>query len=383
MPHQQTGTTSPKTITLGSATSQPGTIQYGQWEALTHPTGHTEFLPVVIAQGREDGACLWLTAGIHGPEHAGPAVLYRLITQDLVDRMKGTIVALPALNPAGLRTMKREPYHAPSDPNRMWPDGKPEKPQDPDKDPPSSLEKAFKRLFDEMVAGADFMIDYHNAATGSISFIFRDRVMYRADQDAEKNKAEAEALAAKQDEMIRAYGHTIVNEFPAEKYFDDKLHRSTSGAVLLVGKIPSFTVELGTGHMPDPAIVAASAAGTRNVMRWAGMLDGDPEPIEGIQIVEPGFPVRRRGAPRVSEACVVLHLVQAGDLVKVGDPLAEVRDVWGRPLGDGLLRSEYDGFVIGRSHGIYFYPGDEALSLAIRDDAPIVAPYPESYFKDT
>lgn len=373
----------PQTIVLGTTTSQPGTIQYGRWDALTHPTGHAEFLPVIIAQGKEDGPCLWLTAGIHGPEHAGPTVLYKLITQDLVDRLKGTIVAIPALSPAGLRTMKREPYHAPSDPNRMWPDGKLEKPQDPDKDSPSSLERAFKRLFDEMVASAHYMIDYHNAATGSISFVFRDRVMYRADQDAEKNKAEAEALAAKQDEMIRAYGHTVVNEFPAEKYIDDKLHRSTSGAVLLVGRIPSFTVELGTGHMPDPAIVAASAAGTRNVMRWAGMLVGDPEPIEGVKIVDPGFPVRRRGAPRVSEACVVLHLVQAGDLVKVGDPLAEVRDVWGRPIGDGLLRSEYDGFVIGRAHGIYFYPGDEVLMLAIRDDAPIVAPYPESYFKDS
>ena len=372
----------PKTITLGTATSKPGTIQYGQWDALTHPTGHTEFLPVIIAQGKADGPCLWLTAGIHGPEHAGPAVLYQLITPELVDRLKGTIVAIPALNPAGLRTMKREPYHAPTDPNRMWPDGKPEKPPDPDKDPPSSLEKAFKRLFDEIVASADYMIDYHNAWTGSISFVFRDRVMYRADQEAEKNKAEAEALAAKQDEMIRAYGHTVINEFPVEKYVDEKLHRSTSGSVLLVGRIPSFTVELGTGHLPDPAIVMASAAGTRNVMRWAGLLDGDAEPIAGIKIIDPGFPVRRRGAPRVSEACVVLHRVEAGDRVQVGDPLAEVRDIWGRPLGDGLLRSEYDGFVIGRRHGIYFYPGDEALALAIRDDAPIVAPYPPAYYKD-
>jgi predicted deacylase len=147
----------PKTISLGTATSQPGTIQYGQWDALTHPTGHVEFMPVIIAQGKEDGPCLWLTAGIHGPEHAGPSVLYRLITQELADRLHGTIVAIPALSPAGLRTMKREPYHAPKDPNRMWPDGKPEKPQDPDKDPPSSLEQAFKRLFEEMTASANYM----------------------------------------------------------------------------------------------------------------------------------------------------------------------------------------------------------------------------------
>jgi predicted deacylase len=382
----------PKTITLGSVTSQPGTILYGQWEALSHPTGHSEFLPVIIAQGREPGPCLWLTAGIHGPEHAGPLVLYQLITQELADQMRGTIVAIPALNPAGLRTQKREPYHAPKDPNRLWPDGKSEKPPDPDKEPPSSLEMAYKRLFEEIEASADYLIDYHCAWTGSISFSFRDRVLYRSDSaqsdsaqsggDADRNKAEAQALAEKQSEMLRAYGHTIVNEFPIDKYIDEKLHRSTSAAALLLAKIPAFTVELGTGHMPDLAIVAASAAGTRNVMRWAGMLDGDLEPIEGIKVVDPGFPVRRRGTPRVDTACVVLHLVKPGDMVKFGDPVAKVLDVWGRSMGNGLLHSEYDGFVMGRSHGIFYYPGDAVLGMAIRDDAPLVAPYPEDYYKD-
>jgi predicted deacylase len=127
--------------------------------------------------------------------------------------------------------------------------------------------------------------------------------------------------------------------------------------------------------------VAAAAAGTRNVMRWAGMLDGEPEPIEGVPVVDPGFPVRRCMTPRVDEACVVLHLVQSGDRVNKGDAVAEVRDVWGRPLGEGLLRSEYDGFVMGRSHGIYFYPGEAVLCLAIRDDAPLVAPYPDDFFE--
>ena len=369
-------------ITLGTAVAEPGTIQYGRWEALSHPTGHSEFLPVVIAQGWDDGPCLWLTAGIHGPEQAGPAVIYQLVTQALVDRLRGTIVAIPALNPAGLRTMLREPYHAPKDPNRLWPDGKPEKASDPDKDPPSSLEQAYKRLFEQIAATADYLIDYHNAWTGSISFALRDRVLYRTDQDADQHRAEAEVRAVKLEEMLRAYGHTIVNEFSVEKYLDEKLHRSTSAAALLLARIPAVTVELGTGLMPDRSIVSAAAAGTRNVMRWAGMLDGNPEPIEGIKVVEAGFPVRRRGTPRVDEPCVVLHLVEPGDLVSAGDAVAEVRDVWGRPLGDGLLLSEYDGFVLGRSHGIYFYPGDAVLGMAIHDEAPLVAPYPEEFYKE-
>lgn len=371
----------PKTISLGNATSTPGTIQYGQWEALKHPTGQSELLPVIIAQGKQDGPCLWLTAGIHGNEHTGPVVIYKLITQELVDRLKGTIVAIPALSPAGLRTSKRAPYHAPVDPNRLWPDGKPAKPKDPDRTSPSSLERAYKRLFDEMVASADYMIDYHNAWIDSIPFVFRDRVLYRADVDEEKNKAEAKALAAKQDEMIRAYGHTIINEYPAQKYIDEKMHRSTSGSVLLVGRIPSFTVELGTDLVPDMAIANAALAGTRNVMRWAAMLDGEMEAIEGVKNVDVGFQVRHRSTPRVEEACVVLHRVEAGDHVKAGDVVAEIRDVWGRPLGDGVLRSEYDGFVISLMHGIYYYPGKPIMYLAVRDDAPIVAPYPKGYFK--
>lgn len=74
----------PKNITIGTAKSKPGSLAYGRWEAFQHPTGQTEFLPVVIAQGKEDGPCLWLTAGIHGPEHTGPLVLYRLLTEELV-----------------------------------------------------------------------------------------------------------------------------------------------------------------------------------------------------------------------------------------------------------------------------------------------------------
>jgi predicted deacylase len=134
--------------------------------------------------------------------------------------------------------------------------------------------------------------------------------------------------------------------------------------------------------MPDPAIVVASVAGTRNVMRWAGMLTGDLEPLDGIKIVAPDFPVRRQRTPRVDKACVIVHLVEPGDLVNVGDPVAEIRDVWGRPLGEGVLISEHEGFVIGRAQGIYFYPGDAILYLAIRDDTPLIAPYPEDYFKE-
>ncbi len=370
-----------KEVRLGTAVSRPGTLQYGQWSALTHPTGHDEFLPVIIAQGREEGPCIWLTTGIHGTEHAGPWVLYELLTQELVDHLSGTIVAIPSLCPVGARVHKYVPYIVDTNPNRLWPDGKPEATRrDPEKRPPSSLEVAYKRLFALIQETADYLIDYHNAMTGSLSFAFRDRVLYRADENEAQNKAEAEALAARMNEMLRAYGHTIINEFAVEQYIENDLHRSTSGAALLTARIPAFTAELGTGHMPDPAMVQAALAGTRNVLRWAGMLDGEMEPIIGIQIVDAGFPVRRTMTLRAPAPCIALHLKEAGDLVQAGEAVAELRDVWGRPLPESPLRAEQDGFVFGRGFGIYYYPGDVVLHLAIRDEHPLVGPYPKDYF---
>jgi len=373
----------PHLIQIGDTSAQPRSLQYGRWEAFHHPTGGGEFLPVIIAQGETDGPCLWLTGGIHGPEHAGPLVIHRLLTPELVSSLRGTIVALPALNPVGLRTMDREPQPDDKDPNRLWPDGKPEKPPDPDKDPPSPLETTFKALFEQMLATADFLIDYHNAGTGSISFAFQDRILYRPGVDEVATtaaKAEAEALVQRQNEMLRAYAHTIICEMSIAEVIDEDLHRSTSGALLYLGRKPAITVELGTGHLPDPAIVQAAVAGTRNILRWAGMLDGEPEAINGIQVVDRGYPVVRRQTPRLKQAGVVYHLVQAGDLVAAGQPVAEICDIWGRPVGDGYVYAEEEGFVIGRSHGVFYYPGDAVLGMAVRNTQPMIEPYPADYF---
>jgi uncharacterized protein len=372
-------------LTLGTAKARPGRIAYGSYELVRHPVGGVDSLPVIIAQGDPSGPVFWVTAGIHGPEHAGLQVIHRLITRDLVKKLHGTIIALPALNPAGLRTMKRQAYYHDGDPNRLFPDGKPESEPDPDEDPPSALELAYRRLFEEIKASADYMVDLHNHAIGSVSFCFRDRVFYRNTGSAEARKREraaAQKLDQRLADMVAAYGHSVVLELPVKKYLKNKLHRSTTAAAVNLLRIPALTMELGTASMPDPAIVQAATAGLRNVMRWAEMLPGEREAITGVTVVDPGFNCRRRDAPRVSLPCVVHHLRQPGDIVRQGDPLAEVRDIWGRPIAEKVLRSEYDGWVIARGTGIVYYPGTEVYGLAIRDDIPTVQPYPADFWKD-
>jgi hypothetical protein len=49
-------------------------------------------------------------------------------------------------------------------------------------------------------------------------------------------------------------------------------------------------------------------------------------------------------------------------------------------LGTGHMPD--DGFVIGCSHGIYYSRGDAVLGSAIRDEAPLIAPYPDEFYRE-
>ncbi len=363
------------TLTVGTATAKRGEIVYGEFLLVQHPVGGADSLPVIITQGNAEGPVFWITAGIHGIEHAGIQVIHKLITPELVKQMRGTIVAIPALNPAGLRTLHRQAYYHAGDPNRLFPDGRTPK-TDPDKAPPSALEQAYGRLFEEIKNTASFYFDLHCMSNGSLSFIFRDRVLYRKGDEAARNRA-AE-VSAKMDEMAQAYGHSVTADFAVDKYINERLHRATTAAVAMLAGIPALTAELSSPYTPTPEVVCAGVTGLRNVMRWGGMLDGEMEPITGIKVVDPGFPTHRRSVARVTQACIVHHLKEPGDLVKVDDPLVEMRDAWGRSLG--VLNSEYDGFVISRPTGILYYPGEPTMLLAIRDEEPRIGEYPESYF---
>lgn len=362
-----------KPLTVGTAHAVPGRVSVGTFEGPHLPTGGSDSFPVMIAQGREAGPTLWLTASIHGAEYTGIAVIHSLLTDDLAARMRGAIVAIPTLNPAGLRQGTRTAYYAATlDPNRLFPGVLPRAAGDT---PASPLELAYARLFSVIAETGQYLIDLHNFVIGAIPFAFRDPVFYRDSRD----RVGAARLQEQVGAMLAAFGHTVIDEYVSADYIRRGLHRSVSGAALNNARIPAFTVELGGYMVVDPAIVSAALAGIRNVLRWAGMLDGAAEPITGIPVIQPGFPVRRILHPYAPDAGVVRYRVRAGDIVTAGEPVALLTDIVGRPLGaagaGGEIRSDYDGFVLGLVQGAVCYQNDPLLSLAIRDDQSLVLPF--------
>ncbi len=363
------------TIQIGTAISQPGRIVYGEFEALPLPTGGTEFFPVIIAQGaNSEQPVLWLTANIHGGEYDGIAVIHRLITAELLTSLRGTIIAIPTLSPAGLRIGERSPYYLPGrDPNRLFPGFIPKDGKRPNQFA-HALEQAYARLFDRIDATADYLIDLHDFGIRSIPFAFRDPVFYHNSVDRPK----AVKLQQIVGDMLDALGLTVVNEYASQRYMELDLHRSVSGATLNKARIPAITIEVGGQKTVNSTQVNSVVTAIRNVIRWAGMLPDPPEPLCDIPIIKPGYPVRRTLHPRVPQACIIQHMVAPGDWVREGEPVARMVDIYGRPIGPdgGILRTKYEGFVIGLFPGIAFYPNDAILGLAVRDTNDMIVQIP-------
>ena len=162
-----------KEIKIGNATSNPGKLTYGFIDGIELPTGSIESIPVIIAQGKEDGPVFFLTANVHGNELTGIAVIHEVVTEDLVQKLKGTVVAIPTLNPSALRQSKRQSEFGEADPNRLYPEGrfaKDEEVEDVDKEPPKPYEQVASKVFSYLERYADYHIDFHNHSIRSIPY---------------------------------------------------------------------------------------------------------------------------------------------------------------------------------------------------------------------
>jgi len=358
-------------IAVGSCIGSPGRLTYGAFPGIDLPTGGSDALAVIIAQGLRDGPTLWLTANIHGNEVAGISAIHRLLDQALCARMSGAIVAIPSLNPAGLRTNRRHPYYDDRDPNRTYPGFKKD---DDERRELSVYERLSARLLDMLRASADLYLDLHCASLLSVGFSIRDRILYKKQEDVKQ----LEALSAKLDEMVEAFGFPAVVEFRSKTYLARELHRSTTGAALQELRIPAFTVELGPHTMVDRAIVDACVIGLRNVMRWAGMLHDDIETMPALPSPPDKRRRRREDGPYAPATGLLDFCVKPGDYMKEGGAVARIADLWGRPVGSGAISVSADTWIIGLEDGALAYPGAAIAHIGVLEDGSLVEPWPDS-----
>lgn len=341
---------------IGSAKAAPGELDRGYLELTELPTKTIERAPIIVANGPSDGPTLWIHGGIHGNEATGIAVAQDAVDESLVGAIRGAVVIIPNVNPAGLRRNCRTSYYDDHDPNRYFPA------DDTDPWPPRTQERIDVKLFELIDEHADALIDLHTAGINSLPFIIRNRVPY-GEQRLER---EARELSAEIDRIAGAFGLPPVTTYPLEEKKAAGLDRSTTSSVMNRCDIPAITAELGTHTVVEEKNRKAGVTGVRNVMRAMDLLE--QEPIENEHAPDPPveFRVARGSEPRADRPGLIRYHVETGDAFRRGDPIGDIVT----PTGERktTIHAERDGYVLGQARGLAVYENDRLASFALREE---------------
>ncbi len=284
---------------------------------------HTELtIPVHVIHGKQPGPRLFVCAAIHGDEVLGVEVIRRLLQVKTLDRLRGSLLAVPVVNVFGFVGQSR---YSPDrrDLNRFFP-GK----------VGGSLTSRMARLFmEEIVEKCSHGIDLH---TGS------------------NHRANLPQVRAYLDDpetvrLAQAFGAPIILDA-------DPLEGSLRQAVKDKG-IQVLLYEAGEVLRFDEVAIRVGLNGVLNVMRAIGM-----------------FPPRRRKTPfepviarsstwvRAPISGIVRPCVRLGDRVAEGQTVAEIADPFGER--EELAKATATGLAIGALRLPLVHKGDAILHIA-------------------
>ncbi|MBU6165118.1 MAG: succinylglutamate desuccinylase/aspartoacylase family protein [Alphaproteobacteria bacterium] len=279
---------------LDAADLPAGQTQRFWFRAGASPVGQPWLVPVVVVKGAMPGPRLLLTAGIHGDELNGIAVLHRLAATLDPAKLAGTLVMVPGLNPPGLmqsaRQFTTDWSRSAANLNREM----------PGREGGSTVADFAGRLWQRLLRpNADSAVDLHTQSRGTayMMYVF--------------------ASTARTRRMAELVAPDIIKM--------DKGERGTVENSLTDDGVPAITLELGRPEVFDDAMIARAEAGLLNLMRELKMLPGRVLPPPASLFVANSIMAAR--ATRPGWARLLLPL---GAAVKKDQPLAEVRDGFGR-----------------------------------------------------
>lgn len=305
------------------------TISPGERKTLELPAGqlytHTPVnIPLQVVHGRRAGPCLVVTAAVHGDEINGAEIIRRLLRQQMLNRMAGTLIAMPVVNVLAFTARSR---YLPDrrDLNRSFPGS----------ESGSMASRLAYLVRSELIARATHVIDLHTAA------VHRENLpQVRAD------------LGNPDDETLaRAFGLPVVIDSPL-------IEGSLRSAAREAG-VPVVTYEGGEALRFDETAIRAGLQGVIRVMRELHMLPPSrrrrpaPEP----QYVSDSSSWVRAGQDGLFRASVAL-----GARVAEGQPLGWISDPFG--ASQQPVEATFPGLVIGRTNLPLVHEGEALFHVA-------------------
>lgn len=291
------------------------------------PTGGDLSLPLTIVHGAEPGPTLAVTAAIHGDELNGSLAISQLLGDLDATRFRGTLLALPILNPLGLLTHSR---YLPDrrDLNRCFPGSK-----------RGSLGSRIAHTLTTLVLDrSDVVIDLHTGSLGRCNL--------------------PQLRCNLEDTRARKLAHV----FGAAVVVHAGLRDGSLRAVCADHGRPALVFEGGEALRSDRAAVAAARRGILNVLEHLHMIDARDEP-EAEEPAKVRFYAESQWqrAPR-SGLCQLD--VELGQRVKAGEVLGTIHNPADATHYE--IHSDAKGLVIGRLMTSLVNRGDALVHIATK-----------------
>jgi uncharacterized protein len=272
-------------------------------------------LPLVVVHGRRPGPRLCLTAGVHAAEYPGIDAVMRTVQGLDPTELTGTVVAVPVVNPPVFQ--RRSGFLSPIDGlnlNRTAPgraDG-------------TISEVLAHVLLNDVIGTCQYHIDCHGGDLGEILWPYSG---YALTGNSEQDR-QGEALARLWSPRIVAL-YREGSELPPT-------NGSLTSQAARQGVI-SILAEAGSNGTLEPTDVEIHMRGMRNVMRYLGMIPGEPD--WGGERLEPTgqfvVSAQRGGLLRLK--------VEIGDEIREQQEIAEVCNLFGEVVE--RLHSPHDGIA--------------------------------------
>ncbi|MBC8587444.1 succinylglutamate desuccinylase/aspartoacylase family protein [Paratissierella segnis] len=292
-------------------------------------------IPLHVYRGQEDGPTLLMTSLAHGDATTGFEIIRQTVQQLDLNKLKGTVLAMPCLNPIAFEWDSRNTPIDMQNMNRAFPG------------------KADGWLTDRLAAAvspvcdyADALLDWHGGGYGSaINYVLYDYV-------------EGE-LGERVKEMAFNYGLEILyNGKPAGPSY--QYEGSLVKYMLGLGK-PGIIPEVGTGMGLKIDIIESSVRGNFNTMKWMGMIEGKPILPKKQYLIKHRPLLRPSNGGMFYPICGPEYL---NKWVKKGTVIAQVRNVRTMEVIEEIIAPcEKTVFMNMRGLMTKVHPGDYAYIL--------------------
>lgn len=310
----------PESIQINGVEVEPGQDKLIKLKIARLPTYTNIDLPVRIIRSKNPGPVLLLSGGLHGDEINGIEIVRRLLANNLLKPIKGSVIAIPLVNIYGfIQNVRGVPDG--KDINRSFPGSK-----------TGSLAKLVAyTIMNEIIPKINYGIDFHTGGANRANL-----PQIRCTFDIPKNLELAKAFAPP----------VILHSGLINKSFRKAVHQK---------KKHILVYETGESLRLDETGIKIAIDGTLRIMQHLGMSTSAPPP--GLTEI-----FKKSHWSRASYAGLFNPKIKIGDNIKKNQLLGHITDPFGQE--SFRIKSRYPGKVIGLNYNPVVHKGDALIHIA-------------------